>query len=522
MPEPLLALEQVSLALADLANKPTFGRAPLRAILREIDLEVAAGECVALVGESGSGKSTLARTVLRLHEPQAGRIVFDGIDITHAGETQIAPLRQRMQMIFQDPLSSLNPRRRVGAIVAQPLQVAGRAAGSAQVAELLERVQLGADLAGRYPHELSGGQRQRVGIARAIALAPALVVADEIVSGLDVSTQAHILLLLRELRRDLGLAMLFVTHDLSVVRVLCDRVIVLREGRVVETAPVAKLFAEPGNAYTKMLLDAIPLPDVDPHWLDPTRGDKEKSMKVRGCIALVTGANRGFGRALVQALLDAGAAKVYASARDPSSLQPLVAASAGRVVTLALDITRDDQIAAAAAACGDATLLFNNAGINRHQGVIAAPTLDDARAEMTSNYFGTLTMCRAFAPVLKANGGGAIVNVLSILAKAAIPAMGSLCASKAAALRMTEGVRAELAAQGTLVVALMTGAMDTDMERDFQGPKSAPAEVAAALLAEIDQGREEVYHGPMPEWINAALKEDAKALEGEFAKYLPG
>lgn len=245
-------------------------------------------------------------------------------------------------------------------------------------------------------------------------------------------------------------------------------------------------------------------------------------MKVKGCIALVTGANRGFGRALVQALLDAGAAKVYASARDPSSLQPLVAASAGRIVTLSLDITRDDQIAAAAEACADATLLFNNAGINRHQGVIAAPTLDDARAEMTSNYFGTLTMCRAFAPVLKANGGGAIVNVLSILAKAAIPAMGSLCASKAAALRMTEGVRAELAAQGTLVVALMTGAMDTDMERDFKGPKSAPAEVAATLLAEIDLGREEVYHGPMPEWINAALKEDAKALEGEFAKYLPG
>ena len=521
MAEPLLALERVSLALADLARKPPFGRAPLRAILREIDLEVAAGECVALVGESGSGKSTLARTVLRLHEPQAGRIVFDGIDITHGGEAQIAPLRQRMQMIFQDPLSSLNPRRRVGAIVAQPLQVAGRAAGSAQVAALLERVQLGADLAGRYPHELSGGQRQRIGIARAIALAPALVVADEIVSGLDVSTQAHILLLLRELRRDLGLAMLFVTHDLSVVRVLCDRVIVLREGRVVETAPVATLFAEPGNAYTKMLLDAIPLPDVDPHWLDPARGDKEKSMYVRGCIALVTGANRGFGRALVQALLDAGATKVYASARDPSSLQPLVAASAGRVVALALDITRDDQIAAAAAACGDATLLFNNAGINRHQGVIAAPTLDDARAEMMSNYFGTLTMCRAFAPVLKANGGGAIVNVLSILAKATIPAMGSLCASKAAALRMTEGVRAELAAQGTLVVALMTGAMDTDMERDFQGPKSAPAEVAAALLAQIDQGREEVYYGPMPEWINGALKEDAKTLEKEFAKYLP-
>ena len=521
MAEPLLALERVSLALPDLARKPLFGRAPLRAILHQIDLEVAAGECVALVGESGSGKSTLARIALRLHEPQAGRIVFDGVDITHAGETQITPLRQRMQMIFQDPMASLNPRRRIGDIVAQPLQVAGRAAGHAKITELLERVQLRADLARRYPHELSGGQRQRVGIARAIALDPALIVADEIVSGLDVSTQAHILLLLRELRRDLGMAILFVTHDLSVVRVLCERVIVLREGRVVEAAPVATLFAEPGNTYTRTLLDAIPLPDVDPHWLDPALPEEEKTMKVKGCIALVTGSNRGFGRALVQALLDAGAAKVYASARDPASLQPLVAASSGRVVTLTLDITRDDHIAAAAAACRDVTLLFNNAGINRHQGMITPATLDDAKAEMTSNYFGTLTMCRAFAPVLKANGGGAIVNVLSILAKAVIPAMASLCASKAAALRMTEGVRAELAAQGTLVVALMTGAMDTDMERDFQGPKSAPAEVAATLLAQIDQGSEEVYHGPMPEWINGALKEDAKALEKEFAKYLP-
>jgi ABC-type glutathione transport system ATPase component len=266
--EPLLALEAVGVALPDLARKRPFGRAPLRVILHGIDLEVAAGECVALVGESGSGKSTLARTVLRLHEPHAGRIVFEGIDIAHAEEAQIAPLRERMQMIFQDPMSSLNPRRRVGDIVAQPLRIRGRAAGAAQVAELLEQVQLGAALAARFPHELSGGQRQRVGIARALALRPALIVADEIVSGLDVSTQAHILLLLRALRRDLGLAMLFVTHDLSVVRVLCDRVVVLREGRVVETAPVATLFAAPANAYTKTLLDAIPLPDVDPHWLE--------------------------------------------------------------------------------------------------------------------------------------------------------------------------------------------------------------------------------------------------------------
>jgi ABC-type glutathione transport system ATPase component len=267
--EPLLSLRGVDLALPDLTRRPFLGRAPLRAILHGIDIDVAAGESVALVGESGSGKSTLARTLLRLHEPQAGRIVFAGQDITHADEGEVAPLRRRMQMIFQDPMSSLNPRRRIGDIVAQPLRVAGREAGAATVAGLLARVQLPVDFAARYPHELSGGQRQRVGIARAIALEPALIVADEIVSGLDVSTQAHILILLRELKRELGLALLFVTHDLSVVRVLCDRVVVLREGRVVETAPVAELFARPTTGYSRALLDAIPLPDVDPHWLDP-------------------------------------------------------------------------------------------------------------------------------------------------------------------------------------------------------------------------------------------------------------
>jgi peptide/nickel transport system ATP-binding protein len=519
--EPLLSLRGVDLALPDLARRPFLGRALLRMILHGVDLDVGAGESVALVGESGSGKSTLARTVLRLHEPQAGRIVFAGHDITHVDEAQMVPLRERMQMIFQDPMSSLNPRRRIGAIVAQPLRVRGRDASAATIAGLLERVQLPADFADRYPHELSGGQRQRVGIARAIALRPALIVADEIVSGLDVSTQAHILILLRELKRELGLALLFVTHDLSVVRVLCDRVVVLREGRVVEAAPVAELFARPVNAYSRALLDAIPLPDVDPHWLDRATGQEERKMTVQGCTALVTGANRGLGRAIVDALLAAGAAKVYATARDPSSLRALVDASGGCVVARELDVTRDDQIAAAAAACGDVTLLVNNAGINRNQGLLAAKSLDDAKAEMASNYFGTLALCRAFAPVLKGNGGGAIVNVLSILAKATIPAMGSLCASKAAALRMTEGVRAELAAQGTLVVALMTGALDTDMARDFQGPKSAPAEVAKELLAAINAGTEEVYHGPMTEWINGVLTGDAKALEAELAKYLP-
>ena len=584
MAKPLLSARGLSLALPDFAAKPAFGRAPLRAILHDIDLDVERGQCVGLVGESGSGKTTLGRTLIRLHDPTGGRIEFDGQDITGLPEAGLRPLRARMQMIFQDPLSSLNPRRRIGEIVTQPLLAFGRLgeeAGEATVAstatgtsegngaaqgvrrneprrraaaELLELVSLPADFADRYPHQLSGGQRQRVGIARAMALRPDLVVADEIVSGLDVSTQARILLLLRELRARLGMAMIFVSHDLSVVRVLCDHVLVMREGRVVEAGRTEGLFMRPAHAYTRALLDAIPLPEVDPHWLDvevetnneiigtnnetigtnnetevgvtpsdqsPESTGRESGMKVEASVALVTGANRGLGREMVKALLEGGAAKVYATARNPAALANLVAAGNGKVVPLALDITRDDQIAAVLARCADVSLLVNNAGINRNRGFLAAPTLADAQAEIATNYFGTLSMCRAFAPVLKKNGGGAVINVLSILAKVTIPAMGSLCASKAAGLRMTEGVRAELAAQGTLVTAIMTGAVDTDMSKDFDGPKSSPADVAAAALAALATGQEEVYHGPMTDWVNGALKGDAKAMEKEFAKYLP-
>ena len=242
-------------------------------------------------------------------------------------------------------------------------------------------------------------------------------------------------------------------------------------------------------------------------------------MDLNNVTALVTGANRGLGREFVQQLLAAGAAKVYAAARDTAALDDLAAANPGRVVVLPLDITQPVQVAAAVAACADATLLINNAGVNRGQGFIAAPGLDDAQAEITTNYLGTLAMCRAFAPQL---AGGAIVNVLSILAKVTLPAMGSLCASKAAALRMTEGVRAELAAQGTLVLAVMTGAIDTDMSRDFQGPKSSPAEVVSATLAGLQAGDEEVYVGDMPGWVNGALASDPKSIERELAKYLPG
>lgn len=242
-------------------------------------------------------------------------------------------------------------------------------------------------------------------------------------------------------------------------------------------------------------------------------------MKLDQSVALVTGANRGLGREFVEQLLAAGAARVYAAARDVAALQPLVDAYPGRVEALCLDITHADQIAAARARCADVTLLVNNAGINRGQGFISAGSLNDAQAEMATNYIGTLAMCRAFAPQLA--GGGALVNVLSILAKVTLPAMGSLCASKAASLRMTEGVRAELAAQGTQVLAVMSGAIDTDMSRGFEGPKSSAAEVVGATLAALAAGEEEVYVGDMPAWVNAAMAADPKGLERELGKYLP-
>lgn len=243
-------------------------------------------------------------------------------------------------------------------------------------------------------------------------------------------------------------------------------------------------------------------------------------MKIQNAIALVTGANRGLGRELVQQLLAAGAPKVYATARDPASLGDLARANPGRLEVFGLDITRPEQIAAAKARCADVNLLVNNAGINRGQGLLAADSIEHAEAEIATNYLGTLAMCRAFAPQLTAEG--AIVNVLSILAKIALPAMGSLCASKAAGLRMTEGVRAELAARGTLVMAVMTGPVDTDMSRDFAGPKSSAGDVAKAVLAGLERGDEEVYLGDMAAWINAAMAQDPKGIEREMAKYLPG
>ena len=261
----------VSVALPDRSRKPLFGQPPLLPILKDIDLRVTSGETVGLVGESGSGKSTLGRTLLRLYRPQSGKIIFEGRDLAGLSERELSAARLRIQMIFQDSNASLNPRQRLVDILSAPYMAQGIAEGRSAnrlAIDLLERVGLTAAQVNRYPHELSGGQRQRVGIARALALKPAFVVADEIVSGLDVSVQAQILVLLRQLRSEDRLGMIFISHDLSVVRSLCDRVAVLQHGRIVESGSCSSVFAQPQHPYTRALLRAVPLPIVDRHWLD--------------------------------------------------------------------------------------------------------------------------------------------------------------------------------------------------------------------------------------------------------------
>jgi peptide/nickel transport system ATP-binding protein len=231
-----------------------------------VSLTIRRGETLGLVGESGCGKSTLGRTLLRLYAPTEGRIVFDGTDITSLSESDLQPLRGRMQMVFQDPFSSLNPRHSVGRLVGEPLRVHGVAKGKAvgtRVRELLGVVGLPADAANRYPHEFSGGQRQRVGLARALALNPEFLVCDEPVSALDVSIQAQIVNLLEQLQGEFGLTYLFIAHDLAVVRHISDRIAVMYLGKVVEVAAGDDLYDNPLHPYTLTLLSAIPIPDPE-------------------------------------------------------------------------------------------------------------------------------------------------------------------------------------------------------------------------------------------------------------------
>jgi oligopeptide transport system ATP-binding protein len=230
----------------------------------DVSLSVAPGETLGLVGESGCGKSTLCRTLMKLLEPTSGSIRFEGTEISRMSRRAMRPLRREMQMIFQDPYASLNPRKRVGQIVGDPLKLHGVASGGElrrQVQDLLERVGLSAEHYNRFPHEFSGGQRQRIGIARALALRPKLVIADEPVSALDVSIQAQIINLLEDLQDEFKLTYVFVAHDLGVIRHVSDRIAVMYLGKIVEIGPAAEVYENPIHPYTLSLLSALPIPD---------------------------------------------------------------------------------------------------------------------------------------------------------------------------------------------------------------------------------------------------------------------
>jgi 2-keto-3-deoxy-L-rhamnonate aldolase RhmA/NAD(P)-dependent dehydrogenase (short-subunit alcohol dehydrogenase family) len=252
-------------------------------------------------------------------------------------------------------------------------------------------------------------------------------------------------------------------------------------------------------------------------------GGRKTSLK--GAVALVTGTNRGIGPATVKALLAAGAAKVYCGARDAKSIAKLIATSPKKLVAIELDVTRPEQVAKAAKTCSDVTLLVNNAGVNFNTPLIGHDGTENARHEMEVNYFGTLAMCRAFAPALKKarsrdNKGGTIVNMLSVLAHVNLPLMGSLCASKAALLSLTQALRAELAAQGTHVMAVLPGAVDTDMTAMLTIPKMKPADVADAIVHGLEYGLEEIYPGDMAMGLAAGISQDAKSVEKQFAGFL--
>jgi ABC-type oligopeptide transport system ATPase subunit len=260
---PLLSIQNLSKHFARKSGMWGDASSVVKAV-DDVSFDIASGEVLGLVGESGSGKSTTGRLILRLIEPTSGQVFYDGKSIFDLSKNEMRELRRQMQIVFQDPYGAFNPRMTVGAILGEALQLRGvstRTARDAEARKFLDMVQMPQDILGRYPHEFSGGQRQRIGIARALAVEPKFIVADEPVSALDVSTQAEIVNLLLDLQQRLKLTMLFISHDLSVIKVLCDRVVVMQNGKIVEAGSSAQIFNEPQQQYTKELLAAIPVPD---------------------------------------------------------------------------------------------------------------------------------------------------------------------------------------------------------------------------------------------------------------------
>lgn len=259
----LFKVENLHKAFKVSANRPGAAKQSLKAV-DGVSFEIKSGETLGLVGESGCGKSTTGKLLLRLIEPDSGTIEFDGRDVAGMGHRELTAIRRDMQMIFQDPYSSLNPRMRVGEIIGEPLVVHSLAKGLAikeQVLALMQKVGLAPEHYDRYPHEFSGGQRQRIGIARTLAVQPRLIVADEPVSALDLSIQAQIVNLLKDLQEEFGLTYLFISHDLGIIEHVCDRVAVMYLGRIVEIATAEQLYHQPCHPYTEALLNAVPIPD---------------------------------------------------------------------------------------------------------------------------------------------------------------------------------------------------------------------------------------------------------------------